>query len=135
MSTTIPKDTFDYQGGTIKNAALENVRPSGLRVVPLAFASTVTINTDVTDLANLATMTAAQTVTFSGTPTDGQRVFTHHQQDATGGRVLTPDSATAYFNDIGALTAANVPTAANAEWDMVWMFIGSVGKWKAVGIA
>lgn len=104
------------------------------RVVAIPFASTVTVNTDVTDLANLATMTGAQTIAFGGTPTDGQRVFTHHQQDATGGRVLSLDPATAYFGTIG-VTAANLPTAANSEWDMVWMYVASVGKWKAVGIA
>lgn len=102
------------------------------KVVALPFAATLSPNADTTDILSIGVLTGAATVAApTGTPIDGQQLRIRAQQDATGGRVLTWNAAYGFGTDV---TAAMIPTTANAKWEALFMWNAADAKWRAVSL-
>lgn len=100
------------------------------RVTSIAYAATVTPNAGTTDIVYLGTLTGAITIAApTGTPYDGQALRIRIVQDATGTRAITWNAAYAFGTDV---TAAGLPTTANAKYEVVFVWHANDSKWRAV---
>lgn len=102
----------------------------------VSYASTITPSLGSTG-ANLILNVGAFTnnVTFAnptGTPVDGQSILMRMSQNATGGYSVTWGTNYVFGTDV---TAALIPTAASASWEMVWTYNASATKWRAMAIS
>lgn len=102
----------------------------------VSYASTITPSLGSTG-ANLILNVGAFTnnVTFAnptGTPVDGQSILMRMSQNATGGYSVTWGTNYVFGTDV---TAALIPTAASASWEMVWIYNASATKWRAMAIS
>lgn len=113
-------------------AALQS---AGSRAVQaIAYAAAITPSAGSVDqVVNVGTLTGNITINApTGSPVDGQVMRLRLAQDATGGRVITWDPAFAFGTDV---TAALIPTAANAKWVMLFAWDATSSKWRALSIA
>lgn len=97
-------------------------------VSTLTFSATLSIDVDTVSLGIL-TLTGNTTVTFTGTPTDGQPILLRLIQDASGSRIVTWESRVRFSTDLGATALSTTGlktdyillrynTAAN-KWDVL----------------
>lgn len=101
------------------------------RVASIAYAASITPNSDTTDVANVGTLTGAITINApSGTPTDGQLLTFRFTQDGTG-RAITWDVAFAFGTDI---TSALIPVTANAKFEVGVRWNSTDSKWRVVAL-
>lgn len=102
------------------------------RAVAATYAATVTPNADTTDVLNVGALTGALALANpTGTPLDGQNLRVRLAQDATGSRAITFGTAYAFGTDV---TAALIPTAASAKWEMLFTWHAGDSKWRATAI-
>jgi hypothetical protein len=100
--------------------------------VAIAYGATITPNCDASDTFNVGTLTGSPTFASpSGTAQDGKQMQFRFAQDGTGGRVITWNAIYAFGTDI---TAAMVPTAANAKWEMLFRYHAGDTKWRCIAI-
>jgi hypothetical protein len=103
-----------------------------LLITSVAYAATVTPNTDTTDILNIGALTGAITIAApTGTPVDGQKLTIRMLQDGTGGRVVTWNAIYAFGTDV---TAAMEPTTLNSKWERIFEYNATDTKWRATGI-
>lgn len=99
----------------------------------ITYASTITPNSGVTQIANVGTLTGDITISNpTGTPTDGQILRFRLAQDSSGSHAITWGAGYAFGTDV---TAALIPSTASAKWEMVFEWNAADSKWRAVGIA
>ena len=109
--------------------ALQNIGLETPTAVP--YAAAITPNADTTDFVNVAQLTGALTVNApSGTPHDGQELLFRFIQDATG-RVITWNAAYAFGTDF---PSANVPSTANAKFEVKFRYNATDAKWRCISI-
>lgn len=102
------------------------------RATTVAYSATIAPNAATTDVLNVGVLTGNLTMAApSGTPADGQDLLVRFQQDATGGRTISWNSIYAFGSDV---TAAMIPTTANAKWEQTFSYNTTDAKWRATGI-
>lgn len=100
--------------------------------VTIAYAATITPNSDTTEIANVGTLTGNITIANpTGTQYDGQLLRFRFTQDATGSRTLTWGANFAFGTDV---TTAMIPSTASAKWEQVFMWNTTDSKWRAQSI-
>jgi hypothetical protein len=103
--------------------------PSG--AVSLAYAATVTVNTDLYDVANIAALGGSMTLAASGSPIDGQRLLVRFAQDGTGSRVLSHSSSFAFGTTV---LSSGDPSAASSKWEREYRYESVSAKWRCIGL-
>ncbi len=100
----------------------------------ISYASTITPDgSNPRSLANVGTLTGNLTIAApSGTAADGNELGFRFVQDGTGGRTISWNSAFAFGTDI---TTGLIPTAANAKWEMKFVYNSTASKWRALALA
>lgn len=101
--------------------------------------TTVSYNANITpvgdyhlNILNIGTQTG--NITFaapSGTVVDGNQLVIRFVINGTGGYTLTWNSAFAFGTDI---TAAMLPTTANAKFEIKFIYDSTSSKWRAVAL-
>lgn len=125
-------DTVVPSQKAVKTALAAKTITSEIRAVTVAFAATVTPNADTTDVLNIGALTGNITIANpTGTPVDGQNLRLRLAQDGTGSRTLTWGNAFAFGTDV---TAALIPSAASAKWEMLFTWDAADSKWRAAAI-
>lgn len=103
-----------------------------LRVVTVAYASSVTPNADTTDVLNIGTLTGDITLANpTGSPSDGQNLRVRMAQDATGSHAVSFGTAYAFGTDV---TTALVPTTASKGFEMLFTWNAASSAWRATAI-
>lgn len=131
-----PNLTIGIQGGVLAWRYVSTVEVEissdliGPTAQSVAYAATVTPNCDITDVLNIAAMTAAMTLgTPTGSPVDGQHLLVRFTQDGTGGWPVTHGAG---YEFDAAVPAAGDPTAPGAVWERLYRFRSSTSKWRCV---
>jgi hypothetical protein len=102
------------------------------------YGATMTPNVDDYNTLNVGTLTGNTVINPpTGTPVDRQTFTVRFAQDATGGRVVDFDDSGDNGDFIfGAdATEADIPTAANAQWEMAFKYHAGSQRYRCVGIA
>lgn len=98
----------------------------------VAYAATITPNSDTTDYLTIAALTGNLTLAApTGTPVNGQKLMIDFTQDATGSRTITYNAAYAFGTDV---TSALDPSAANSKWMRLFQWHAGTNKWRATAI-
>ena len=136
LTQTLPSSGFVQVVGIAISANTIFVLPRGqysasaptVRVRTLPYATTVNLDFDTTDIANIV-LTGPVTFTASG-GYDGQRVTLRVQQDATGNRVWTLDTM---FSTSGFL--AFTPSLGSGDIDVLtFEYVSSQSKYVLISI-
>lgn len=98
----------------------------------VAYAATITPNSDTTKLLNIGALTGPLTLANpTGAPVDGQNLRVRFSQDASGSRVVTFGSGYAFGIDV---TTVLIPTLASTSWEMLFTWHAASSKWRAVSL-
>lgn len=96
-------NTEPVRFGQLNNLGIQDT------VTTIPFTSSISVDVDETTLGRL-TLTGATTITFTGTPTDGQPILLSLKQDATGSRIVTWESRVRFSSDTGSTLISTTPS-------------------------
>jgi hypothetical protein len=101
----------------------------------VAYAATITpaLPSSGDLILNIGALTAPVTIANpTGTPVDGQKIQFRFSQDGTGGRGYSFGDAYSFGSDV---VLGDLPTTANARFELVASWCAPRSQWRLVGIA
>lgn len=103
-----------------------------LPATTVAYASSITPDISAYSIFNVGTLTGNITINApTGTPTDNTKLLFRFVQDGTGGRTYTWNSVFAFGTDV---VAADLPTTANAKFEVFFRYNTVDSKYRCVGL-
>lgn len=115
---------FDADGGGSGSGELP--------AATVAYASSITPDISAYSIFNVGTLTGNITINApTGTPTDNTKLLFRFVQDGTGGRTYTWNSVFAFGTDV---VAADLPTTANAKFEVFFRYNTVDSKYRCVGL-
>lgn len=95
--TNLPAATQNTEAvrfGQLNSLTVQNV------VTSIPFLASISIDADTVSMGRI-TLTGNTTITFTGTPSDGQPILLSLEQDGTGSRIVTWESRVRFSTDQG----------------------------------
>lgn len=97
-----------------------------------AFGSTITVNANQANIANVNTVSGNLQVNITGTPRDGWALLFRFGYDGTGGWTLTFSANVVFGTDV---TAALLPTDASVKFELLMVYNATTAAWHPVGLS